>query len=128
MFADSAQGKVEVAAQYVFFSRVQPLLFLSTGLNWTPTNAAHVRTQRIALRPPPACSLYSQTPPTPSALSIPVSQNNNPPHPFHFDNVTSTQPHQINKLAAGLVSVTHPPIIITIASLATTPRRELQLR
>lgn len=105
-------------AQYIFFSRVQPLLFLSTGLNWTPTNAAHVRnaTKRIALRPPPApAHSHSHTPPTPSALSIPVSQNNNPLHPFHFDNVTSAQPHQINKLnwLLGSSRLGHSPAIIT---------------
>lgn len=114
---DSAQGKAEKVAGPVRFLFPGPTSSL-LPLDWSQLDADQrcARTQPNALpsaRLPPA---HSHTPPDPSALSIPVSQNNNPLHPFHFDNVTSTQPHQINKLAAGLVS-SHSPAIVSPSPL-----------
>lgn len=125
---DSAQGKGR-GRRPSTFSFPGSNLFSSSRLVSTgrrPTLRTYARNALPCARLPPA---HAHTPPAPSALSIPNSQNNNPLHPFHFDNVTSTQPHQINhKPAAGPVSDTHPSIIITIAALAATPRHELQRR
>lgn len=105
----------------------------SPTLDWSQLDAdqrlrTYARTQRIALGLPPACSLSHSTRSFCSLNS--QSQNNNPPPSSIFDNVTSTQPHQTNKPAAGLVSVTQVAIItiVIIATLVTTPRHRLQLR